>query len=82
MTLEVIVALILTLGVVGLLVAEEEPSVLVGALYLHDVGHGILERDVGLLNGKKWFWPFCGHLENIKKLKSLGLGSEKGCVFH
>jgi len=41
LTLEVVVALILTLGVVGLLVAEEEPSVLVGASYLHDVGYGI-----------------------------------------
>jgi hypothetical protein len=46
------------------------------------MGYGILERDVGLLNGKKWFWPFCGHLENIKKLKSLGAGRKKGCVFH
>ena len=46
--LEIVVALVLTLGIVGLLVREHEPSVLVGRANLYDVGHGILERDVCL----------------------------------
>ncbi len=41
--LEVVVALVFTLCVISLLVAEEEPTALVGAANLHDMGHGILE---------------------------------------